>query len=834
MTYPATGIESLIFLEINWGRGGTTYRYGDKTASPSILPYLLEINGPTFTGKVNQSGVSRTCSIILDDTAGTLKTLSESLVLEKSPVVVKQRLMGSVSPAQDIVLFHGEVSGDIIWREGDRTLSFSVEVSPSSAQLREIGFTPASSAFPTLAGDAAGQPWPLCFGTVKSIPAACIEHPVEATLATKPYITKTTPTYEIAGGADFPQDITIQINIADILFEGMMDGEIFTPSAKNVPKYTDLAIGPREEDEDEENSAVFWLDASGIRIHEHYVYLHVGGEFYVNKCISQNGKKCYFSRNWGEGLVLDDDFHIDEVAKFPRTAWASDYEVYNDRDNIVTIVRRDGWRVKYGAPVIYISSEVYESRYVCNLIPSDAILEVYGKRTFFGKEIWSKVPSSYYSKVLSDTIVVYGTTTLHPTTLKFAVALTNIPCEGWTGEILVSLTSSVNDDNNKVYEDEGIHGDPYTICKYVVENYTSLTFDTTSDKPAIPLNFAYFSTTDALTFLEQMAYQAASVIMITRDNKVRLVFLPQEVPIVDAPVVDCGDVLMKSVDLSNQTIEDIATKYEAKYVTNYSGRDSATCKVVIETDIAIYGLRREEHDYFAITDGGIATAIAAFWARRRSKSWRRITLTGFADQIVRDVFDIVKFDVVECVNGIHGQIEEIVNDSTPVNFIIKAALASPIGSSEEDTTFWQLGDFEYSDPSDGLSEIDYEVPLDDSCTIFLESGVINHPTYEILITNLPKIPVRYGMGFTITAEIMDKEGVRVAITTAGTVHYVTPHSGNCHFKKYFDPLFVAGVATITFPAVRGSKLAAPIKIRIYADDRRIRGSDGYNIAYHRS
>ena len=71
-------------------------------------------------------------------------------------------------PYTDNLLFLGEINSPITWDEGTRRMEFSVL---SELESAEVGFSIEEGQFPNAPENLIGEPWPLCFGTVKDVPA---------------------------------------------------------------------------------------------------------------------------------------------------------------------------------------------------------------------------------------------------------------------------------------------------------------------------------------------------------------------------------------------------------------------------------------------------------------------------------------------------------------------------------------------------------------------------------------------------------------------------------------------------------------------------------------
>lgn len=331
--------KPIIHFYIYWTNTFNT-RYSSTDKLVSVGPVTTQ-SREDYTGSVG------TCTLTIDDTDHTLKTLIDSNQLEDSYGEID--LTFDDTPGEQIVLLLGRIT-DLSWGEGERTLTLTLE---SEVHSEEIGFTPTEEEYPDLNPDANNIPWPLIFGTPAHVPAVHVKHRFEGNLESMIWLTSdiykapsatllanytmnpatnaTKIAQVIAGTADSlpsqwaitlsdscivnsyiydedeeilttgdkiqnkiyirngehaPQNIEVKININGIFFKGTFNGNEFTVTEANCPKLVNIAVGARDADDaDFKNPQVLWLDTATENI--------VGCHCYIRSTESNNGRGYY-------------------------------------------------------------------------------------------------------------------------------------------------------------------------------------------------------------------------------------------------------------------------------------------------------------------------------------------------------------------------------------------------------------------------------------------------------------------------------------------------------------------------------------------------------------
>jgi len=680
------GTEPLVIVQINWS-SGVEY-YADKEIAVGAITAtgtILEASEISSSGKQDSTGEISSINLVLDDTDGTLKTKVDQIIIEGTTGVVYHHFVGNAQ-ADLTPLLTGKIAGDIQWSEGDRTLTFDLE---TAIEDGEAGCAPPEGAFPDLQPDAVDKPWPLAFGTVLNVPAVRVKFRPKGSL--KNGVNQNFNSFTVTDGADFPQAPTvIQIRIGSVLYTGTMTGEIFSVTTKNDPHNLNVQITNRlSTDPDKSQSTILWIEDPLINLSLQYCFVtHPTAGIMINFCERQVGQKCFFQKPWqsDEGLqqapqggaeyLLDNTNIILETSSVPRAFWGAPYIQLNvqhipagltyDAFTLtltLRIVNGDVWSLNSDLDVLL--EVAFNDTYVANCIPGIELLRVSAFRVFHSKRLLMAVPSDYYIVNLSETL---GTETAM--TLEFPIPLRDRPDEEWEDDIFVSYRSS---QGSNVAD----------IIKFLVETFSTMTIDTTSFDVVrskvvnFPANFAIFDQPNVLSLIESIAFQARCVLFI-KNGVVTIIYL-SEVPTAVDTLTE-NNTQLKTIDLSFTTTEDIITKIDATWLSDYSGRDLNSNVFIYRNNVALFGLRAKEINFFIYNIESLVQLSAAFWGFRFSNSWRVIESGTFLKNLEFETLDAVDYTLpILSPNTIIGVLEEVGHDTGTDLLRLKSTLASKAG-----------------------------------------------------------------------------------------------------------------------------------------------------------
>lgn len=162
-----SGIEPVILVKIFWNKGNGIIYSDRKFESNGFSGKLIDVGSLDDIVNVNNSSNSAQVSVILDDTDGTLKEIFNTSDIHKTKVQLLQ-WCSDLAPNEAFVIFTGQISSPIEWKEGDRTLSFEVV---TQIEDKEVGFSIEDGKFKLFPSSLIGQAWPIIFGKVVGVPA---------------------------------------------------------------------------------------------------------------------------------------------------------------------------------------------------------------------------------------------------------------------------------------------------------------------------------------------------------------------------------------------------------------------------------------------------------------------------------------------------------------------------------------------------------------------------------------------------------------------------------------------------------------------------------------
>jgi hypothetical protein len=781
------GAEPLTVVKIEWP-AGTRY-YSDKAYTFGVNvceAKILDLGNIVSQARTDASSEVGSASISLDDTDATIKNSVNRDLMAGTKVTIYQTYSG-LSVADSLIVLAGRISNDIAWSEGQRTIGFTVD---TSFYIGELGHAPKKGDLANLSVDAEGKLWPIVFGSCLNVPAVQIYKSVYGDYPNSEAMSFTPgSTFYVSGGENFPSG-SIKIRMKQgVCLEGSFTGNLFTVATNNVAYHTNLSIAARVADADELNPNVLWLTGQRYLVGQ-YCYIDDGANTMSNLCTYQEGKKCWFAKPWkvlGQNTpVALATGIIDETSHFYRTAWTVPFTVEILVGSTWTPVNYyTTWKTSYAHDVALVTTQI--PTYIVNYAPS-TIKSVYAYRTYMGKRTLEQVPTSYYTK--------YNSTTIDGKTvaaLEFHNELTDYVDEGWEQDVFVSLTSSLSANTSAVIE-------------YLLETYTAFTVDGTFATVATkianyPSNFAVLNQQDVLSLVADIAFQARLAVRF--DGSVAKLYYLSEIPSTIRNFTD-DYIAQKSLDFGFTSVDDIVTKYTAKWRPSYTAKDA---EYVYKNNIATFGNKEDERDYFIYNIESLVVLSVNFWGNRLSNSWRTCRLGSFLSALAVETFDCVSVATSTLSGaGIRGEVLATTHDTMNdlLNFDIKLASKSGVHSSGaiiEDTTFFTGGvtgaEPAPADPTNGLAERDYVVyhePKENTTP-----G--NKVTKYIKFTVTPELIVR-GQAFSISAKIINQDesvfnvNETFNFTVSTSVGSETPNIGTITFTN--------GLATVNRSVTGGS------------------------------
>ena len=433
----------------------------------------------------------------------------------------------------------------------------------------------------------------------------------------------------ILGGEDFPQDIGLKIQIGQGIFSGYFEEDNFHISDRvHENDEEDIERQVESQSSLRGNTWNSNLYALQRRVAAYQTYLRgvnfrspIGEDFgdpgedwdalcapfppvaawdieTKLPCVSGGWPRTIKSAGIAIGTVSDD-----ETSEFPaqiaRHYWA-------DAGSSVSIVSNE--------PITYAVS----------IIPG-TVLAVKAYKNFENERKLINVPTDSYSVAITD----YGT--IQAIEITIDKPLSTITGQGWEDDIYVTFESDVG---------------PHTcdILQYIIDNYTDLTYHTASFTGVrsyldpFPMNFPILEKKNAITVLQEIAFQARCALWIA-NGKFFIKYLPKE-PGTDDTITESDIDAESGIEVEMTATEDLVTRMNVEWRINWNEDDPN--KVILRHNIKKYGTQQEDFFFYCFNQPDIVLKAATFWLIRKANTWKRIKFKTYLNKLNLESFDTVK------------------------------------------------------------------------------------------------------------------------------------------------------------------------------------------------
>lgn len=400
----------------------------------------------------------------------------------------------------------------------------------------------------------------------------------------------------ILGGEDFPQRVGLVLNIGGGRFSGHFDGDLFY-------------ITDRVHQENEAAAAKAYSNAT-------------------------TGEDCPPSSPPGASY----DFQM-KVPEGYGGAWVEGG--YGSPIFVRDVIRRHGYVITTSAPTtrpttsqvarhfwaeagsratIASDEPIY---YVVSIVPG-TVLAVKAYKTFNHQRKLVNVPDDLWHVESRQ----YG-----PITAVMVVTqkpLSTIQDQGWEDDLYVTFESDV-----------GPH--IIDILKYVIDNYTDLSYDDTSFEAVrpkldpFPANFPILRRKNTLEVLQEIAFQARCALWIS-NGVFYIKYLPEEPDVDDT--ITASDVDAESgIEVELTPAEDIVTKMVVTW--HLSWAEEEPNRLILRHNVAKYGTQEEEYDSYIYNQPDIVLKCATFWLIRLANTWKKVRFSTALNKLNLETFDTV-------------------------------------------------------------------------------------------------------------------------------------------------------------------------------------------------
>lgn len=644
------GTEPINIVEIDWVIEGLTASYadrdlgaGDAFAEPPIKGKILDIGGLDDAIQVSQGASSAEITIKLDDTDGSIKSILDNNDIHKRPCRVYQWFDG-IALNEKFLVFQGQISSPITWKEGDRTVSFSVI---TKLEDTEVGFSPEEGQFPAIPKNLIGQPWPMCFGTVIDLKGIAINEAADATLAEGTGIRDFTIPYQI-GALNLQDGWLSEIAFYWAVVEGVLLGAGATDAAEVAHQnqlaavQTQIQVRAQRIELDAALDEQISFEISPVRV--------IGSEEFpqnqtIDVTINEGIFRGYFSngffyiiarehpeaQNFCSYRGLFDGFTLSTNSTGP-----------NEEDNcrilphvlggsagapgadVIEGEQAGFFWAEGGAQIKIYGGEPVD--YVISIVPG-TVRRVMAKQAVEGSKRLVVVPDSYYT-VETRT---YGTIQAVIVTLNRA--LSSIEGEGWEDGIYVTFESDVGPNTVDILEylidlylpDLTIDAASFAHVKTALENY--------------PSDFAILDRKNILMVLQEIAFQARCAIWVSADV-IYLRYLseePESVLTITESDIDFDG--QSSVEVFHTETEDLVTKYTGTWRASYAADEPN--KVILRHNVKKYGTLEREDDYYIYNRQELVIKSMTFWLIRFANTWKKMRFTTSMHTLLVETMDAV-------------------------------------------------------------------------------------------------------------------------------------------------------------------------------------------------
>jgi hypothetical protein len=408
----------------------------------------------------------------------------------------------------------------------------------------------------------------------------------------------------VRDGANFPQGQKITIQINEVRFEGVMNGEVFSVGQVFHP---DAEIdNPPCADTPPPNWGYRWGAGSGA-----------SDPSTIAGCTSK-----------------DEAAYTQQVVGGGGESW----EYFNafKRGNFI-------WLPPGTEVLLADESEILN---IVSLLPG-TVDQVAAYRNFSDTSLLTAVDTDLYTVVTTD----YGGYDVVEVRMDSPLSTLEDEFGDWDDEIFVSFTSSVGPN-------------PADIIQWLVETYTDLTVDAASFASVktsltnYPSNFFVKARPRVLDLMRDVAFQARCAIFI-RDNVVYMVYLSKEPTSVKT--LTESDILPNSFRITHTGTEELETRHTISWSEGEAGvrkKDETNFEFVLKHNVPKYGIFDAEYDYYTLNIFELVEKSATFWMIRNSNTWKHVEFETPLVHLNLDVFDAVTINTSDL-----GPIKVVITES---------------------------------------------------------------------------------------------------------------------------------------------------------------------------
>jgi hypothetical protein len=708
------GIEPLNIVEISWTDSTTIFYCDSPIYDLGIQGKILDLANLENVVNISGSSNSESVNIVLDDSDGSIKEIYNYNDIHKRRVRIYQWFEG-LNFADKFIIFVGEISSPIVWKEGDRTLSFEII---SKLEDMEIGFSPEEGNFDNIPDDMVGQAWPLPFGTVLGVKCLQIDPiPTGIVLDSNgvpdPGLVKTI--------TDLGKKIIELMQLAQNMFQLAVEAYTLSHYDENgayqLERINEQYESQGDQYVDQGNQYLVDLATARIDLSNAIMELNYQKK-YGKKAVRTNGGEC-FPQNQQMNATIGgvkhtgsfngSDFNVDSTTHPTEEGKAQEVFKHATTSSVTTggqdIIEKVGF-VWIPAGEVFKMTSPLPVRYVVSMIPA-TVLNVWARKNVDDTRVFTQVPQEYYSVSLQ----AYGT--MVATIITFSQPLSQRD-KGWDDEIHVDVQSSVGPNT-------------VDIIEWIIINYSTLAIDATSFNYVrmrlanFTSNFCLKERKNVVQLLNEIAYQARCAIWMN-NGVFFLRFLVDEPVPVDTITKD--DIIVNTLEIHHTGTEDIVTKLIASYKT--TDTQEKDYKIILRNNIYKYGTHQSETNWYIYNVPDSVDLAATFWLIRKSNTWKLLHFRTPLHKLRLETFDAVTIDFSgdeACTGPVTGIINSVQFNSQELELEFEVWIPVRLGEMTKYLFAWPVdstvnvypAEIQIQGPSDS-AEGDLK-PLNAACLI---------------------------------------------------------------------------------------------------------------------
>jgi hypothetical protein len=423
--------------------------------------------------------------------------------------------------------------------------------------------------------------------------------------------------FEVDGGNEFPQGVTVTLNINGAKFVGYFNGTTFNVNDRFHPEYDDITLIPCRNITERARGLIVvgWFTT------EDEVQKQLDGNFATWD--ESDAGSVYTpdprSPNLGACVEEGEEKRLPGLVGGPHEAQAA----------LDAMPESSFFWIPPGTEVFL--EEEGELLNIISLLPGTVNNVAAYKKQPLGNELLLEVPAAYYTIYETD----YDGYTVVEIGMDRKLSQRD---SDWDDTLYVSFTSDVGPN-------------PVDIIQWLVEKYTSLTVDTTSftavhtSMTNYPTNFALKSRVNVLSLIQDIAYQTRCAVFI-RNGVMFIKYLSEEPTSVRT--ITASDILSQSFQVSHTPSEDLVTKSEVKWQSSEAPiekGDEVEKTIMLKYNIPKYGVHEEDYDYFTQNTYGTILKSATFWLIRDSHTWKYVEFDTSIKHLDLDLFDCITLNL---------------------------------------------------------------------------------------------------------------------------------------------------------------------------------------------